>query len=242
MIKRKSILSLCLTFSVVALCGCVKTAELSEEEQDMIAEYSAGVLLQQEESYQDRLVKEETEPAQPTEAPRTIATPVPTQEPVEEKNTDDGEATEEEEAFQQISMDEMYAIDGVKIGYDSYVVCREYPKKASTFQMTAKKDEKFFVVRFQVKNTTSAKKKVNLQGKTKAGFEYVLTLNGETYQPTIVLQENGGLNYLKTSLPGKKSEEAILVYNVPKTVKKVESATVALRDVTGKKECIVTCK
>nr|MBP3599080.1 hypothetical protein [Eubacterium sp.] len=239
MVNKKRILSLCLCFGVLALGGCAKTHDLTEEEQDLIAEYSAGLLLQYEDRYERKLVPEEPE-ATVTVAP-ALVTPAPTPAPTLEETTNANASadSEEEEQFQQVSLNDMYKVKGVAVSYQSFVVGREYPKKLSAFQMTAKKGEQFFVARFQVKNMTNKKKTINLQ---KHELAYPLILNEEEYQPTIVIQKNGGLNYLKTTLSGNASEEAILVYNIPTSVKKVTSAVLTVRDEKEKKESTITCK
>ncbi len=238
MVNKKRILSLCLCFGVFALGGCAKTTDLTEKQQDLIAEYSAGLLLQYEDSYERKLVPAE---AVATPVPTAVVEvkPTPTPTPESAVETISGVENEEEETFQQVSLNDMYQVKGVTISYETYVLGREYPKKASAFQMTAKKGEQFFVARFQVKNTTGDKKKINLQRRELA---YPLVLNDEEYQPTIVIQKNGGLNYLKTSLQGKASEEAILVYNLPTSVKKISSAVIRVRDEKAKKEATITCK
>lgn len=244
--NRKVILSLCLCFGMCALGGCAKATDLTEEQQDLIAEYSAGLLLQYEDRYERKLVSEEvvaTPSATPFTAPS--ATPVsevePTQASVSQsagfQQTDAGD--EEEEQFQQSSLNDMYQIQDVTFSYKSYQVGRVYPKKKSAFPMTAKKGEKFFVLRFQVKNTSGQRRKVNLQHRD---FTYALVLDGVEYQPTIVIQKNGGLNYLKTTLPGKSAEEAILVYSIPSSHKKISSALLTVRDSKAKKETTITCR
>lgn len=244
--NRKIILSLCLCFGVCALGGCAKATDLTEEQQDLIAEYSAGLLLQYEDRYERKLVSEETA-VTPSATPLATpsATPVsevePTKVPVSSQSVgvlQTGAGDEEEEQFQQSTLDEMYQIQDVTFSYKSYQIGRVYPKKKSAFPMTAKKGQKFFVVRFQVKNTSGQSRKVNLQHRD---FTYSLVLDDVEYQPTIVIQKNGGLNYLKTTLPGKTDEEAVLVYSIPSSIKKISSAVLTVQDTKAKKEATITC-
>ena len=194
------------------LAGCVKVTELNEEEQDIIAEYSAGILLQHDAKYSRKLLKSEETPA-----PEVTAAPVVTEEPAQSPQTGSqaGDDTTPEETVNAVTLDELYHVKGMDVSYDSYTICREYPKKSSDFQLTSKKGERLFVVRFQVKNTSSSDLKLNLI-KRKIGYQ--LDLDGTAYDPTIVMQKNGGLNYLKTNLKAGASEEAILVYEIPETV------------------------
>lgn len=226
MVNRQNILLLCLCFSVFGLVGCTSAKNLTEEEQDMIAEYSAGVLLQHEEKYEQRLIKQDAAPTQEPTAEPAAVTPVPTVTPA---SGEESQSEDEEEKLNEISLDQLYHVDGLKVTYDSYLFCKEYPKKSNAFQMTAKKGERLMIVRFNVQNTTSKVLKVNL---LKREIGYSLEIDGETYEPTIAIQKNGGLNYLKTSLEPGKSEEAIVVYNIPKEKAEAakESLVITVRD------------
>ena len=83
------------------------------------------------------------------------------------------------------------------------------------------------IVRFQVKNATSKKLKVDL---VKRKISYSLDMDGTVYDPSIAIQENGGLNFLKTNLKPGASESAILVYEIPEDAKEANSLVLTVKD------------
>lgn len=214
MLKKKGILLLCLCLSVVVLAGCDSGSELTAEEQDKIAEYSAGILLQHYGKYSRRLVKQETAAPQNTGLP-VMVTPVPVEddkEPVhEDAVSEDGEP---EENVNPVSLNDLYHVAGMNVTYRTYAVCKEYPKKTSTFQLTAKRGKRLVVVQFDLKNTAKKLLHVDL---SKRQIEYSLEADGASYKPTIAIQENGGMNYLDTKLKAGGSEKAILVFEIPES-------------------------
>lgn len=222
MYKKKRILLLCLCASMCMLVGCVEGKSLTEEQQDVIAEYSAGVLLRNYDKYNQRLVK--TEPVVPAVTEQPTAAPA-TEPPVTDSGTSQPGA-EEEEQLNEVSLDDLYHVSGMKVSYDSYVACNEYPKD-SPMQLTAKKGQFLLVVRFVVKNKSSKPLSVDLM---KREISYLLNMDGKEYQPVIAMQENGGMNYLKTKLKAGASEKAILVYEIPDESKDPESMVLTVKD------------
>ncbi len=220
---KERVILLCLCVGIFGLTGCAENKNLTEEQQDIIAEYSAGILLRYDDSYSQRLEAEEPIPEETSGEQPAPATPTPTPE----TQTGESGGTEEVVTENEVPLEKLYGVDGFKVTYKSYKICREYPKKADMYMITAPEGYRLFVVRCQVKNTTTKTLKVNLM-KRKIG--YPLTIDGEEYAPTIAIQKNGGLNNLKTTLKANASEEAILVYNVPDTLKKLSSAAVKVKD------------
>ena len=162
-----------------------------------------------------------------TEQP-AAAIPEPTKQPEAPADQSAEESgTEEEEIVNEVSLDDLYQVEGMKVSYDSYVVCKSYPKKSSMFQLTAKKGKRLLIVRFQVKNATSKKLKVDL---VKRKISYSLDMDGTVYDPSIAIQENGGLNFLKTNLKPGASESAILVYEIPEDAKEANSLVLTVKD------------
>lgn len=262
MVKKKGVLLLCLCFSMVMLAGCAGGTELTEEEQDKIAEYSAGILLQHYDKYSRRLVRQETVP-QETAAPGA-ETPVSGNEPVQPQagqtgggtagdgtsssgntaaNTGDGtsgsgntaantggetpDEGEGQENINEVPLGDLYHVKGMNVSYESYAVCKEYPKKSSAFKLTAKDGQRLFVVRFRLKNKASKDLKVNLRSR-KIG--YSLDVDGAVYKPTIVMQKNGGMNYLNTKLKAGGSETAILVFEIPEASQNPGAAVLTVKE------------
>ncbi|MDY3774444.1 MAG: DUF4352 domain-containing protein [Eubacterium sp.] len=222
--NRCLLLGLCM--SMILLSGC-SVAELSEENQDKVAEYAAQVVLRHDANYENKLVTS----SQENPISEEIATPEPsavvTATP-EAASTPDSSETggQPEEQFQEVSLDELYQIQDVSIAYQSYDICSKYPEK-SDYPMTAKKGEKFLVLNFEAKNQTDSKKKVDL---IQRRINYELMLDETMYNPTIVMLTNGGLNYFKTTLSPGEVQKVVLMYNIPKEETKAKTMVLTIKD------------
>lgn len=222
MINKKCILSLCLCFSMFALAGCVSSKNLTEEQQDIIAEYSAGILLQNADKYERKLVRQDMPLVpEPTTTPQVTAGTETM--PVEDSDVATG--GEEGETENEVPLNDIYGMAGMEVSYDSYTVCKKYAE-SEVSEIPVREGNCLYVVKFKVKNTTSKELKVNL---IKRKITYSLELDGDRYDAKPSILKNGGMNYLKTKIKAHSSEEAILIFEVPETTKNAASAVVTVR-------------
>ena len=106
--RKKTWMAACLCLIVLSAAGCTKAQDLTEEEQDVIAEYAADTLLKYDKGYnskyqEDALLQakndakaamesgkkqtkepenKKTQPPKKTEAPKKTESPTPTPEPI----------------------------------------------------------------------------------------------------------------------------------------------------------------
>lgn len=225
--KRNGCLMLCFCLSAALLNGC-SSANLSEENQDKVAEYAAEVVLKHDANYDKKLIDTEKAAVTPTPDPEVSQSPEVTPEPTaapEAAVTEEGQQPEET-PIPEVSMDELYQLKDVSISYQSYEICSKYPKK-SDFPMTAKKGEAFIVVQFVAENKSSAKTKVDL---IKRKIDYELMVGQTPYNPTIAMLLNGGLNNFKTTLKPKEKQKVVLIYNIPKEEVNADTLTLTIKD------------
>lgn len=237
---------LAVLLSAVALSGCLNVKDLDEKQSDLIAEYSAGVLLRYSDTYERRLITREqaaeddggtqegiadSKTATPSLSPSPVSTAPPGQTAAAE------ETPGPEETAQEVSLDELYGIDGLKFSYESYEFCSRYPKNSSDSTIVAEDGETMLVVTFRIRNVSGADKKVNLM---KSGITYPLEIDGAEYQPSLSMLDNGGLNYLDTKIPAGRTETAVLIYNLSKEKKNASSISLAVEK--GKNRVGVTLK
>lgn len=228
MINRKCILSVCLCLVMLMLAGCVQARKLTEEKQDIIAEYSAGIVLQHADNYKKRLEKQENpETPESSQPPQVTTAPENPPEPVQ------AAGSEEEPALAQVSLNDLYQVSGMNAEYVSYKSCSKY-----TNQIAAHKEEWLYIVDFRVSNSTKKPLKVDL---SKRGIKYLLNVDGSEYQAHPSFLENGGMNFLKTTIPPGASKKAVVVFRVPEKAKNPGSATVTVRD-EGKCETEIRLK
>ena len=242
---------------VFILGGCMNVQDLTEKESEMIAEYSAGLLLQYSDQYERRLIKKNpagvNEIAQPSAVPSETAPPaVPEETPVPAApETPEGEpGTEgagsqdtsmegpdaasgqsvEEDNTDKVSLNDLFHIKGLDFSYRSYQFCDKYPKGGDgIIPITAGKDETLLVVHFQIRNKSGAKKKVSL-GRRANNISYKLKVDGSEYEPGISILKNTGLNYLNTKIRKGGKEDAVLVYTMSKERRQASGITLRIQE------------
>ncbi len=234
--KYNRILLLSVLFlAVFSLSGCMDVKDMTEEESDMVAEFSAGVLLRYSDTYQWRLItREQRQAAGETSSPAPEATITPSEGPQAADNVSgsgvSGDGSAETSAFQNVSLDDVYHLDDVKVSFSDAWTCKKY----KNIQVPLDSDERLLIVAFQLRNTSSKKQSVNLM---KRNIDYPLEINGETYQLGLNLLEGNDMKYLKLSLAPKETKKAVLVYNIPKSMaKKGTRATVNIHEAGSNKQ------
>ena len=150
-----------LAVSVLSLTGCADIKNLSEEQENEIAEYAAGVLLQNSDKYPYRLITKEEKEVTETPTPMP-ATPTPTSAAAQGVRRTTGIAAGTDSSctgrFQkEVSLDDLYHLKGVSILYTSYRLADKY----GSSQIRAEQGKKLLVAEFSLKNNSGAKKRLN---------------------------------------------------------------------------------
>ena len=222
-----------LAVSVLSLTGCADIKNLSEEQENEIAEYAAGVLLQNSDKYPYRLItkKEKEVTETPTPMPAT-PTPTPTSAAAQasdapQESQPEQTAAAPEDSKKEVSLDDLYHLKGVSILYTSYRLADKY----GSSQIRAEQGKKLLVAEFSLKNNSGAKKKVKLIDRRK--ITYQLNVDGTTYSPQISLLENQ-LDYLEAVIAKGKSQKAVLVFQVDKNATNASSIDLSIEEGNNK--------
>lgn len=239
--KYNRILCILLALAMISLTGCASVKDMSEDHADLVAEYAAGVLLRYSDTYERRLItKKQAEKEGDTEAELASSQPSvsPSASPSASATASatasaspsvspDGEPTQSSEQT-NTELSDLFGIKGVTFTYDSY----EFTNAYGTSQIRADDDECLMVVTFIVKNTTGKKKKIDLtdRNQLEGGMQYELDVDGSKYEPGLSIIENGGLNFLSTTLGPRKSEEAVLIYRMSKDKENASSIQLKLSE------------
>lgn len=223
-----------LVLSAFALCGCMDVKNMTEEESDMVAEYSAGVLLRYSDTYQWRLITKEQRQAAGEEASASPqASVAPTKEPEPTKNASmpgEGGSGADTPAMQDVPLDDIYRLSGVKVSFSEAWTCNQY----KNIQVPKGSGEKLLVVAFKLHNTSSKKREVNLM---KRNLDYPLEIDGQTYALGLNMLEGNDMKYLKLSISPGRTKRAVLVYNIPKSAAgKGTKATVRVQEAGSSKQ------
>lgn len=222
-----------LAVSVLSITGCADIKNLSEEQENEIAEYAAGVLLQNSDKYPYRLItkKEKEVTETPTPMPAT-PTPTPTSAAAQasdapQESQPEQTAAAPEDSKKEVSLDDLYHLKGVSVLYTSYRLADKY----GSSQIRAEQGKKLLVAEFSLKNNSGAKKKVKLIDRRK--ITYQLNVDGTTYSPQISLLENQ-LDYLETVIAKGKSQKAVLVFQVDKNATNASSIDLSIEEGNNK--------
>lgn len=183
--------------SSVMLTGCIDAMpDMTEEQENMVAEYAAGLLLKYSPNYDYRLVSEreleeviqaENEAALQEETTQMQESEMEETEPdkTEENIQPDNDSSNEQQIVEDIDTDMFSAdadiaqelgIEGLSVRYQSYEVYDTYPKENSGFSLSAANGKKLLIVYFDVENTTDEDMQVdfneyNIKGKVKVNDE-----------------------------------------------------------------------
>ena len=215
------ILSSCLMLSVV---GCTSAIpELSEDEQAMVTQYMADILLKYDVNYQSALLEEEElaialeEQRAKEEAARLEAEEQERleQEKIEAAKPDDIEV---EETPKYASVEEMATasnLEGVEFEYLGYELKNRYPDASEgelVFAMTPTEGNELLVIRFYMANISGGDYNVDM---IQNGTGYAVKINEGSYAPALTTLLENDLSTLGTALPIESGMEVVLISEVP---------------------------
>jgi len=211
---------------ILLLCLCLLTGcssiETTNQEDNEISEYIAGVLLKHDGDYKEGLVfasEEESSKKDDLVEDKMPATqkPVVSQKPNEESNqvvqTNQVNSDDKEQSDSNVSFGELVGNKNVKVQVADYGTYKSYPKNVENtyFTLDASKGKELLVAKLKLSNSSNSKQtfttlKKEMSIKLKAG--------DKTYNSSLTLLEND-FQFLNVSIDAKKSKTAVLVFEVP---------------------------
>jgi len=219
--KKSGIFFLCIFSMMLCLSGCSQVTPLTDQEQGMIAEYIAHLMLKYDRGYEstlaesveveedpglieeefDVLDEEVTKPSEPEVS-----------EPSEQIPTEPEEPKEPDETVADAELSEIYANPAVRISYQGYEEHAEYPAgEESYFSLVAPEGKKLVVVKFRVRNVTEEE---ILFSQLESEIKYRLDLDAETIvKPSMTLLMND-LQYMDVQIKAGEEQEAVVVFSV----------------------------
>ncbi len=241
--KNKRLLRIfAMVLSVVTLTGCGNMPDVTERENDLIAEYAAGVLLRYSEDYELRLMSEEQAKeseeeqmmsATPSPTPLMTSSPTPTstKQPEIQVEVVSGGAVDviQEETLQEVSLNELYQLSNIDVKYVKKEFAKGYTEPGVLIK--AEDGRTKLIITFTLKNTSSAKKEVNL---TNRKISYLLSVDGLEIAPEFSLLRNGGLNHFSATLKPGQSEKVLLIFDLAEERK--NTSQLMLEIVEGEKQ------
>lgn len=215
----KKFLSCILLLSVCFLMGCSSGIELTEEENSMVAEYMAGVLLKYDHYYENKLIvkkdADNDETKKDTVQPKTDnSEDENTEKPKKQPNSENKKTEEKEDSKEKnnVSIADLFAGKDYTLAYKGNMLSSFYPKKAGgAYVVEAPKGKKLAVISLNVKNTSSKEKTIDL---SKEQISYVLETKEQTYSEPMLTVSTSGIQYFRETIKPLKEKEAILIFAV----------------------------
>lgn len=230
--KKLALLIVCLCSML--LIGCEQVIELTDEETQLIAEYSAELLLKYDINYVDRIddgnQKAEELASEALEEATEVVTEQTTEQNTTEQGTSQEEATEhtktdasgdaqmQESADRNIGTENNIAviagIDGMDITFREYSIVEKYPatdEQGEFIYLEASEGYQLLVLHFDVVNTTQKLVSLSLLDKE---IDYRVVCNGSKAANPMLTILMDDLGTLETNVEPGVPQEAVLVFQV----------------------------
>ena len=227
--KRLIVIIICVLG--VTLTGCMKEYPLNDVQTDIVAEYMANRLLENDKRYSLSLMGYQ----EITEIENNISDvepqPEPTEIPKVVDNTDNSDDTSSIDATIDIqyTLSEVVGDSSFDIQYIGYQFADTYPEEESNlvFSVDPRKGYQLLVVNFTIENITDTDKTIDL---SKSPIQYQLDINvGTVYKPQLALLENN-LQYIKFDVKAGSKIPAVLIFEVTRDVDMSDINLIVSRD------------
>ena len=206
--------------SVLPMAACGSSMpELTEEQNRLIVEYAAGLLLKYDENNHGRIVDiEESEPVNELEVQVEEPVAEETEEPEEAEvieNTQTPDEVQMGEAIAERSIEEFYGLEGVSIAYTGFEVKDTYPDVAEDnlfFAMNASAGSKLLVFNFMVTNVGGQDLNLDMSA---YNTKFKISINGESPKYILTTMLMNDLASFTGTIPAGASENLVLVSEIP---------------------------
>lgn len=219
---------------MLGLSGCGQVIDLTDEENHLIAEYAAELLLKYDRNYDTKYDPEEaTTEATPTEATTQETTTEAVTEATTEMTTETAvEATTEAQVSSEESVTEeitttvaddfdIAAFVGenrISVRYAYNMVVDSYPsydEDGRYIEVEAPEGYKMLVLKFEVENKTNEDQKIDLYSKD-INYNIIVDNTRKTKQMLTILQDD--LYTYNKTIAASSREETVLLYTVSDSV------------------------
>ncbi len=226
------------------LSGCSgDMPELTQEENDIIAEYAVGLLLKYDKYYNSRLVDlsayEEQQEIEQNE-PEESNTPEEESMPEDNNELSQSDSNVEEVIEQASTIEEFYGIEGFSFQYVGCELKTEYPDMAEDsadayFAVQATPGTQLLVLKYQVNNYSGADRELDMLS---YGLRTRVAVNGESSKSTLSTMLLNDLHTYKGFVGANDSTELVLIIEVPEGTY-IENLSLILRSDSDSAEFVL---
>jgi hypothetical protein len=207
----------------------MKEYPLTETQTDIVAEYMAGRLLEEDKkyspsliSYQEIIDDEEIPPVNESEPEPTILP-----ETTEDNEKDTSSAVVPGDI--QYTLSEVIGDQSFDIQYTGYKLAETYPEDESNlvFSVDPRVGYQLLVANFIIENITDIDRAIDL---SKIQIQYQLDINvGTIYKPQFALLENN-MQYINLNVKAGAKIPAVLIFEVTKDIEMKDINLIVSRD------------
>ncbi len=210
--------------SLITLNGCLaETYPLTEEEQNIIAEYAAGVLLRSDAAYTQALLTPTPTPL-PSPSPELTKAPTPT---LAEKDDGKGNGSKEDsEVKENSSLNDVYGLEGLLVEYDSYEVADQI-KETGGYVVPFESGKKLVKLKFTLTNTAGIDQVFDF---SKQNINYQLDCKEKSFIAPMITALSGDMLYMKATLAPGESCDGYVIFRIPEKAKSKINNVIISRD------------
>lgn len=215
---KAKLMLMILGLSMLLMTGCANSTQLTDDEEDMIAEYAAGLVLKYDKKYDQALIEPTEEQEEPEEVvPEITPTPSPTPTPAPTKNeiTQESGSNDKPNTNLQANADftEVIGIKGLTIEYSGYKTVKSYSDPYFTIE--SEDGKQLVVVNFKVTNTAAKDIVMNLAN---SEIAYQLDINTGTFGKPLLTFLDNDLRFIDTTVEAKKSKDTVLIFSISEKI------------------------
>ena len=238
--------------TAVMLTGCIDSMpELTDEQSEIISEYSAGLLLKYSPNYDYKIVDEEVlaEAMAQEAAMEEASSETATEEQMQESSTEQEESgtqestenTEEEKpaenesgveivATDETDLAELLGIEDVAVKYQSFELRGSYPEESDGFSLTAAQGKTLLIVHFDIESATGSDAECDF-------FDYNLNIrmnvNDKSVKALSTLLPNDIASYMETISAGELKDVVAVAEIDDITDEEIESLSLSISSASG---------
>jgi len=207
--------------STLFLTGCsMWNYSLSEDEEDVLAEYSADLLLQYDGDYTEGLIDRDdliTLTPVPTDVPATVTPTAAAAESTQDTASGSDTAGTNDTNGNTTANTELSVLlgnDAIKTTYQGFELYDSYSVGESSRIEPFNSASQLLIVTLMLQNNSDQQQSVSI---SQVGLTYLLDVDNGSYytpSPSILLND---FQYLNVVIDPSSSQEALLVFEVPKS-------------------------
>lgn len=212
--KKRNTGMILLPLSLMILTGCGSVIpEMTEEEQELVVEYTVDTVLKYNRNYETRLVDlSELEEIEKEKTADVIQEDQEQQS--QEAQTEDTDAVQSQEQ-PAATIESFLGTEELVFSYEGYEIVDAYPERTQeeelVFAMNATDGQKLFVLKLQVENPTETDVQLDVN---QSGVRFKICIDGKERNALTTMLLND-LAFYKGTIPAQTTEEMVLICEVP---------------------------